>query len=235
MFAIYKKEMHTYMHTSAGYTFMAMFLAVSGVLFGLMCLELYKTSDVSMYFQFLMFAYVVLLPLLTMKSFAEEKRTRTEQLLITAPVSLFSIVIAKFLAAFTMFIGTIAVTLIYYIPLAMYGIPNWAKIFGNMIAVILIGMCFIAIGIFISSLTDNQFVAAMGTIGVLVGLLAVAMLNSIINFYPVRAVLSWISIYYRYNNFTYGIFDFAALIYYLSICGIFLFLAVRVYERRRWC
>lgn len=234
MFAVYKREMRSYFTTSAGYVFCAVFLAASGLLFGLLTMEITKTTDVSMYYQALMFAYIIILPLLTMKSFAEDRRTRTEQLLMTSPVGLFSIVAAKFLAAFTLFFCTIAVTALYFIPLSLYGEFNWGRAFGCMIAVIFVGMCFIAIGIFISSLTANQFTAGLGTIGVLLALMGISLSNSLIDFYPVRKVLAFISIYARYAAFTNGIFDFSAAFYYLSICAIFLFLAYRVYEKRRW-
>lgn len=234
MFAVYKREMRSYFTTSAGYVFCAVFLASSGLLFGLLTMEITKTTDVSMYYQALMFAYIIILPLLTMKSFAEERRTRTEQLLMTSPVGLFSIVAAKFLAAFTLFFCTLAVTALYFIPLSLYGEFNWGRAFGCMIAVIFVGMCFIAIGIFISSLTANQFTAGLGTIGVLLALMGISLSNSLIDFYPVRKVLAFISIYARYAAFTNGIFDFSAAFYYLSICAIFLFLAYRVYEKRRW-
>lgn len=234
MLAIYKREMRSYFTTSAGYVFAALFLVASGLLFGLFTMKFYQTTDVAMYYQMLMFAYVVVIPMLTMKTFAEERRTKTEQLLLTAPVSLFSIVFAKFLAAFTMFLGTIAITWVYMIPLCLYGEPNMGKVFGCMFAVILVGMCFIAIGVFVSSLTDNQITAVLGTIGILLALLGIAMVNPVIDFYPIRALLSFFSIYSRYSNFTYGIFDYAAVFYYISVAGVFLFLAVRVYERRRW-
>ncbi|MBE6707787.1 MAG: ABC transporter [Ruminococcaceae bacterium] len=234
MLAIYKREMRSYFTTSAGYVFAALFLALSGILFGLFTMKFYQTTDVSAYYRMLMFAYVIVIPMLTMKTFAEERRTKTEQLLLTAPVSLFSIVFAKFLAAFTMFIGTLAITWIYMIPLGLYGKPNMGRVFGCMIAVALVGMCFIAIGIFVSALTDNQFTAVIGTVGILAVLLGVAMLNSVIDFYPIRVVLSFFSIYSRYSYFTYGLFDYAAAVYYISVAGVFLFLAVRVFERRRW-
>ena len=234
MFAIYKREMRSYFTTSAGYVFAALFLALSGILFGLYTMKFTQTTDVSSYYQMLMFAYVIVIPMLTMKTFAEERRTKTEQLLLTAPVSLFSIVFAKFLAAFTMFIGTLAITWIYMIPLCMYGEPNMGRVFGCMLAVALVGMCFIAIGIFVSALTDNQFTAVIGTVGILAALLGAAMLNSVIDFYPIRVILSFFSIYSRYSYFTYGLFDYAAAFYYISVAGVFLFLAVRVFDRRRW-
>lgn len=234
MLAIYKREMRSYFTTSAGYVFAALFLALSGLLFGLFTMKFEQTTDVSGYYQMLMFAYVIVIPMLTMKTFAEERRTKTEQLLLTAPVSLFSIVFAKFLAAFTMFIGTIAITWIYMIPLCMYGEPNMGRVFGCMLAVALVGMCFIAIGIFVSALTDNQFTAVLGTVGILAALLSIAMLNAVIDFYPLRVVLAFFSINTRYSYFTYGLFDYAAVFYYVSVAAVFLFLAVRIFERRRW-
>lgn len=233
MLAIYKREMRAYFTTPIGYIFIAVFLAVSGFLFGITTLQR-QTSDVSTYYQVLMFAYIILIPLLTMKTFCEERRTRTEQLLLTAPVSLTGMVMAKFLSSLTMFASTLLVTAIYFVPLTEYGELNWPRALGSMLAMFLIGMTFIAIGIFVSSLTENQFAAAVGTIGILFALLIVAAVNSLIDSYAVRAVLSWISIYSRYAYFTYGIFDIAAVVYYVSICAVFLFLSVRVFEKRRW-
>ncbi len=233
MLAIYKREMRSYFTTPIGYIFIAVFLAVSGFLFGFTTLYS-QTSDVSGYYQILMFAYIVIIPLLTMKTFSDERRTRTEQVLLTAPVSLTGIVMAKFLSALTIFASTILLSASYFYPLSLYGTVNWPRVIGSMFAMFLIGMTFIAIGIFVSSLTENQFGAALGTIGILLALMIVAVVNSLIDSYVVRAVLSWISIYSRYANFTYGVFDFAAVVYYVSICVVFLFLSVRVFEKRRW-
>lgn len=232
MIAIYKREMRSYFTTPIGYVFAAAFLVCAGFLYSFCVLQM-QTSDVGTYFQLLMYAYIIMIPLLTMKSFAEEKKTHTEQLLLTSPVSLWSMVGAKFLAALTMFIGTIALSSIAFVTLGLYGSPNWAKLIGCTIGMIFIGICFIAVGLFMSSLTENQFVAALSTIAVLAGLMITSLLNSIIDVYAVRTVLSWISIYSRFSNFTYGIFDIPSAIYYLSVCGVFLFLCERVYEKRR--
>lgn len=233
MMAVYKREMRAYFTTPIGYIFGATFLVAAGFLWGF-CVLQRKTSDVSLYFQLLMYAYIIILPLLTMKSFAEEKKAHTEQILLTAPISLWSMIGAKFLAAFTMFAGTLLVSNLALVTLGLYAEPNWAKIIGCTVGMIFIGVCFIAIGLFMSSLTENQFVAAASTIAVLAGLVIVSMLNSVIDVYAVRTVLSWISIYARFSNFTHGIFDIPAAIYYISVCGVFLFLCERVYEKRRY-
>ena len=134
-------------------------------------------------------------------------------------------------------IGTLAN--IFFAPvcidalLALGWIPQMQTLWGGL-AMLLIGMCFIAVGIFVSTLTESPVTASIGTMGILVGFAGAAIFNNLIDTYVIRYVLSWISIYSRYVNFTYGIFDIAATLYYLSITAIFLFLAVRVYERRRY-
>ncbi len=233
MLAIYKRDVKSFFKTPAGYIFMGIFLCASGFLCSLSTLQA-QTCDVSTYFQFLMFAYVVIIPLLTMKSFAEEKRQGTEQLLLTSPVSLWSMVLAKFAAAFTMFLITIGVSCLFFIPLGIYGEPNPGKILGCLIGMILIASCFIAIGLFVSSLTENQFVAAMGTVGLLALLVILGVLDSYINSKLISVIIGWVSIYSRFTNFTYGIFDLPAVLYYISVCVVFLFFTVRIYEKRRY-
>ena len=233
MLAIYKKEMRTYFTTPLGYVFIAVFLAVSGFVFAFSTFQT-QTSDVSGYFQMMIFGYIVIIPLLTMRSFAEERRTRTEQLLMTSPVTIPAMVFAKFLAAFTMFAGTVLLSCVYYLPLFGYGEPNVGRAVGCLIAMLLLGMCFIAVGIFVSTLTESTVTASIGTMTILLVFVVAAIFNNLIDSYVIRSVLSWISVYSRYVNFTYGIFDIAAAVYYVSITAVFLFLAVRVYERRRY-
>lgn len=233
MFAIYKREMRSYFTTPTGYVFIVVFALASAFIFSLAVLQL-QTSDVAMYYMILMYSYIILIPLLTMKSFSEEKRSKTEQLILTSPVGIVSVVFAKFFAALTMLAGSLALTLVYLIPLGKYAEdPNWGKVFGCLIGIILIGICFIAIGLFMSSLTENQFTAAVSTMAILAVLVVIAVINNIINVYAIRVVLDWISIYSRFSNFTYGIFDVPSCVYYLSVCAVFLFLTVRVFERRR--
>ena len=233
MSAIYKREMKAFFKTPAGYVFMVIFIAASGFLFSFTCLR-GQTTDVSSYFVMLMFAYVILIPLLTMKSFAEERRQGTEQLLLTSPVGVVRLVAAKFLACFTMFMITMGVTLFYMIPLAAHGAVNVGRTLGCYIGMVLIAVCFIGIGIFISTLTSNQFVAALGTIGALAFLLAIGLLESYVGEGFIKTVIGWLSIYSRFSYFTYGLFDVASAIYYISVGALFLFLAVRSVERRRY-
>lgn len=233
MFAIYKRELRAYFVSAVGYVFVASLLALSALLFGATTLLSY-TNDVATYFTYMLLVLMVTLPVLTMKLFSEERKLKTEQLLLTAPISIGSMVAAKFFAAFTVFFGTNMLCSLAYITLFRYSDPQAGVIFGNILALTLVGAAFIAIGMFASALTENQLAAMLMTLGMLIFMFLLGILNTFIPWYPVRFVLSWFSVFTRYTNFTNGFFDIAATLYYISICFIFLFVTCRLYERRRY-
>ena len=256
MFAIFKKEMRSYFINPIGFVFVGIFLALSSLLCCYTTIQSNSYSTAS-YFTIMIFAMIILIPLLTMRSFAEERKLKTEQLLLTAPVSITAMVLGKYLASLTMFVGCVLFSCINFIPLYVQGNierqgdpysithigPVTSEILGSVIAVILVGAAFIAIGIFISSLTENQLSAAVITISIILVMVVLGFINEIgsdaegnrlISNYAVRFVIDWISVLSRFGYFTYGIFDISALIYYLSLAGVFIFLTVRIYEKRRW-
>ncbi len=234
MLAIYKRELRSYFSTSIGYIFIGIFLALSGAVFSYCTLQMGSESDPTLYFSLIIFGLVVIIPLLTMKLFSEERKMKTEQLLLTAPISLWGMVFAKFLAAYTMFAVTFIFSCFNFFILYGYGTPETAIIIGNIISILLVGQAFVAIGVFVSALTENQLIAAFGTIAILLSLLLVGFIGNVINFTPIRLVINWISIFTRFTPFTYGEFSFSAIVYYASIAFLFLFLTVRVFEKRRW-
>jgi ABC-2 type transport system permease protein len=247
MFAIFKKELRSYFINAIGYVFAGVFLAVTAVLCCVTTLHS-KSYSTSSYFTAVLFLLIVIVPLLTMKLFAEEKKLRTEQMLLTAPVSIGGMIMGKFLAALTMFGGGVLLSCVNFIPLFIYGSkerdgvpysemhvgPVSAEIISCTIGIILIGAAFIAIGMFVSSLTENQLAAAVVTVTIIFVMLAMDMLNSYIDAYAIRFVLSWFSIFTRFADFTDGIFSFSSVLYFLSISGVFLFLTARIYDKRRW-
>ncbi len=246
MFAIYKKELRSYFTNAIGYVYVGVFLSAAALLCGYSTL-MAGTYDTSTYFNLLLFTFIILIPLLTMRLFSEEKKLRTEQLLLTAPVSITGMVLGKYFAALTMFCGTLLVSCINFFPLYVYKRmdssitestiplgPAGAKIIGCLIGITLIGAAFIAIGVFISSLTENQLAAAVITVTVIVVMLLLDVVNNFINVYAIRAVIDWVCILSRFTNFSYGILDFSAMVYYLSLTGVFLLLTNRIYEKRRW-
>ena len=131
MSAIYKRELRSYFSTSIGYIFVGIFLALSGALFSYCTLQQREKSDTAFYFTLMLFAFVVILPLLTMKLFSEERKLKTEQLLLTAPISLWSMVFEKFLAAYVTFAATFLISCLNFIIHYSYGTPETAIIIGN--------------------------------------------------------------------------------------------------------
>lgn len=233
MLAIYKRELRSYFISPIGYIYIALFLAISSLIFTYTTLRA-GTCDVSTYYSFILYLFAILIPLLTMRMLSEEKKTKTEQILLTSPVSLFSVIFAKYLAAFTMFAGTLLISCFNFIVLYFYGEPNTAIIFATTLGILLIGSAFVAIGIFISACTENQLVSALLTIASIAATLVLGVLASYVNFTPLRVVMKWLSVFDRFYGFTYGYFDVVALLYYVSITVVFLFLTVRIFEKRRW-
>lgn len=247
MFAIYKKELRSYFINPIGYVYVGVFLALAALLccYTTIISGSYNTSN---YFMYMLIGLIILIPILTMRLFAEERKLRTEQLLLTAPVTITGMVFGKFFAALTLFASTLLVSCINFIPIYVvadtergnqsydfYHIgPVTGELIGCLISLLLIGAAFIAIGTFISALTENQLAAAVITIAVIGAMVGISALNSFINVYWIRTVLSWISVWSRFGNFANGLFDFASLLYYASLSFVFLFLTVRVYEKRRW-
>jgi ABC-2 type transport system permease protein len=177
----------------------------------------------------------VALPLLTMKSFSEERKIKTEQLILTSPVSITAMVFAKFFAAYVMFAGAMILSSLYFLFLIPYATVKIWLLFGNLLAILLVGMVFISIGLFVSSLTENQLAAAVGTIAIILAFLAVGLISSLLpSSYWLRFVFDFFSIFKRFSGFANGYFDIASLSYYLSVAAIFLYMTVRVYDRRRY-
>lgn len=255
MLAIYKKEMRSYFINPIGYIYIGIFLVFSALLACYTTL-ISESYDTAMYFTYMIFGFIILIPLLSMRLFAEERKARTEQLLLTAPVTITGMVLGKYLAALTLFASTVLVSCVNFIPIYLIANmeragassafthigPVTAQLVGSMVALLLLGAAFIAIGTLISSLTENQLSAAVVTIGVLAAMVLLNMVNNItdsdgqqiISSYLIRSVINWFSVLNRFSNFSHGIFDFAALLYYVSLSAVFLFLTVRVYEKRRW-
>lgn len=233
MFAVYKKELRGYFISPVGYVFMAVFLLASALILSYMNLNAATTEMTSFFFSQVLLL-VVLVPILTMRLLSEERKTKTDQILLTSPVSLHSVIIAKYLSAFTLFAGTLVMSFFFHIPLYLHGTPNVAKIFSLTLGTLLIGSAFIAIGLFVSALTENQLSSAIISIASLLGLVVLGLVSSSIPNDFVRTIVKWISVFDRFNSFSNGMLDFGSLIYYFSIAVVFLFLSVRVYEKRRW-
>ena len=235
MIAILRKEMRAYFVSPIAYVVIAAFLVICGVFFALLALAQPGSVDASMGIVFSNATVVLLIiaPALTMRLLAEEQKSGTIELLLTAPVRDWEVVIGKYLASLVVFLIGLALTLFYPLILNRYGTPDLGPIAGGYVGLVLFGAAFLAVGILASALTQNQVVSALVAFAILLGLWLIgAFANSARP--PVSDVLSYLSIITHYNDFQRGLIDTKDIVYYIAVIAIALFLAVRTLETRRW-
>lgn len=237
MLAIFKREFKAAFTSPIAYIFLFLIFIFAGYFFGAGVLGT-DTADLSVVFGNILVIFIFAVPVLTMRVFSEEKRQKTDQLLLTSPKTNTQIVMGKFFSAYLIYLLSLLIFVAYYITVCFFIASPFGIFAGNMIALCLVGGAFIAIGIFISSLTENQIAAVLATFGTFLLLLFVEGFKSYIPsgsiFQFLNHVIDAMALYGRYSDFTMGIFDFAGILYYLSVTGLFLFLTTRVLEKRRW-
>ena len=233
MFSIFKREFRAYFTSPLGYVFLAIFYAFSGLFFYIFSLSIGST-DISGVFLMMFIVLMVFVPLLTMRLLSEDKKQKTDQLILTAPVSLLSIVMGKLLAAYAIFVIGVAFMPVYGFVMSTFTTISWLPIWGNTVGLLLIGGIFVSVGLFVSSLTENQMIAAIGSFFVNLMILLMNTLTSALPSGIFKDVLASVSVYSRYSEITNGIFSLSSLIFFISVIFIFLFLTVRVLEKRRW-
>jgi ABC-2 type transport system permease protein len=174
-----------------------------------------------------------LLPMITMRTYAEEKRSGTIELLLTSPLSDTEIILGKFLGAMTMYTALIGITLIHVGVLFIYSDPEWKPIVTGYLGLLLMGGCFISLGLLISSFTKNQIVAGTATFAVFLLLWVVNWLGSFVG-PTAQAVLAHLSITDHFDDFAKGVIDTKHLIYYVSFIAFGLFLTAKSVDSERW-
>lgn len=290
MLAIYKKELRSYFTTVIGFIYAALFLVVVGIYF-----MAYNLRGQYAKFEYTVaaieFLYIVLIPILTMRLLAEENKQKTDQLLLTSPVTITKIVLGKFFAAVTMYLVPVVIMCFYPIIISRYASvsfgPFYATAYTSILGFVMLAVAYIALGVFISAITENQVIALILTaiavfisyimpgiesmlptdnqsawliMSLLVLVLCLIIYLSIRNvtmtaaigiagegalmflylfkpsFYDglVGKVLGVFSISEKFSNFSYGILDINALIYFLSVTVMFLLFTIQVIKKRRW-
>ena len=286
MFAVFIRELKSYYQNITGFIFMGFFLLLAGIFFTFNNL-IPQSPNFNGVLGSITFIFLVVVPILTMRLLSEEQRQKTDQLLITSPLSVTGMVLGKFFAAQAVFLITLVVTFIYPILLSTVGSIVVPEIVGGYIGFFLLGSAFIAVGLYVSSLTENQVIAAVvtfsallimwiidalqqglpsdpfsglifagllvlgvtiflyfttrnwpSTVGVLVVGSGVALLFWFLDHANydgfIVKVLKWFSLLARYQDFSLGILGLSPVVYYISFSAIFIFLTVRVIEKRRW-
>jgi ABC-2 type transport system permease protein len=184
----------------------------------------------------LMNATVIMLlvfPLITMRTYAEEKRSGTIELLLTSPITDLQIILGKFLGALGLFAAMLAVTFVHMGILFLYGSPEWKPIATGYLGLLLMGGSFLSLGLFISSLTRNQIVAGMITFSVFLLLWIINWVSSFVS-PTMQTVINYLSITEHFDDFAKGIIDTKHVIYYLSFISMGLFLTMKSVDSERW-
>jgi len=288
MFAVFKRELRAYFSSPIGWVVIGLFLFLSGIFFAASNL-LGASSEYNGLLGTMAFLFLFVVPILTMRLLTEEVRQHTDQLLITSPLSVTAIVVGKYLAAVAVYLITLIVTVLYPVLMSFFALLGleWWKILGGYIGLFLLGSSFIAVGLFFSSLTESQIVAAVATYA---ALLVMWIIDALTNMVPqgwlyglgfvavvgaalalivwastrsipatvatvvvlaaaivvvavlrkdlydglLAKVMAWFSLLKRYEDFNLGILGLSPVVYYLSFCAAFVFLTVRMIDRKRW-
>jgi len=233
MIAILKREFLAYFRAPLGYVFICAMYFFTGYYF--FTFNIFNnTTDTTTLFSMLFPVVLFLVPILTMRLLSEERRTKTDQTLLTSPVSRFGIVCSKYLAALCVYALAISGTLLMALVLQVYSQPDWSVVIGNFIGLFLLGAALIAVCLFISSLTENQVIAAVGGFGASLFLILLDAMQHVVANRALRMLFNHMSFNGRYRGFTIGVIAFMDVVFFLSIAACFLCLTVIVLERRRW-
>ena len=177
--------------------------------------------------------FLFLLPLVTMRTYAEEKRSGTIELLLTSPLTDLQIVLGKFLGAMVLYSAMLAVTMIHFGLLFKFGNPDWKPLAVAYLGLFLFGGCFVSVGLFISSLTKNQIVAGAATFGVFLSLWVVDWIGQSLG--PTgESITKYLSMTEHLDDFVKGVIDTKHLVYYVSFITFGLFLTMRSVDAERW-
>ena len=232
MWAIFKRELKTYFNSSIGYIYLAVMLAFGGYQFYTVFAS--SSSDLTIVFNFICNIAMYTIPLLTMRLRAEDKKLKTDQLLLTSPVSIGGIIFGKFFAALAIYFIAMMQFVVYILVLSRFAVINWNVFLGNFLGLFLLGAALISIGLFISAMTENQMVAAIGCLALSIIL---SLFDSIAAMMPnpfFANIFTALSITSRYNDFVSGLLDVSHILFFFSIVAVFIFLSIRVLEKKRW-
>lgn len=249
--AIARKELRSYFASPIAWVILGLFALLFGfffytflVLFVRQSMQMgqmgmgSQTVNVNLYMirPLLQNASVIILfvlPMITMRTYAEEKRSGTMELLLTSPVTDFQIIMGKFVGALALYAAMLAVTALYVALLFWFGNPEWRPILSGYLGLLLLGGCFISVGLLVSSTTRNQIVAGMATFGVFLMLWVIGWVGDFAG-PTTKTIVSYLSITEHFDDFSKGIIDTKHLVYYLSFITFGLFLTAKAVDSERW-
>ncbi|MBQ2264266.1 MAG: ABC transporter permease subunit [Oscillospiraceae bacterium] len=240
MFALYKKEMQSFFYSPFAYVLAALFMFIFSLSFvpsiGSMDSNTLKFSYPNIFYNNF-FYFIFLIPILTMRSFSDERKGGTEVLLISSPLSVFKIVMAKFLSIATVFLFMMVVSLFFPIVTMVKGEVMWSSLICAYTGFYLWGLACIAVGMLFSALNDNAIIAAILGEIVMEGFLFLdkfAATELVASYPKLNSVITWFSLQRRFVFFSQGLFRLEDLVYFLSFTAVFLCWIVIAIEKRRW-
>lgn len=231
---IFKKEFKTFFISPIAYIFIVVYLVVTNFLF-FQSFFLINQADMRSYFSILPWIFLLFVPAITMRSWAEEKKLRTLELLLTWPISDFQVVAGKFLASFCFLAITIILSISVPITVSLLGSPDPGPIIGGYIGALLMGAAYLAIGLWISSFTENQIVAFI--LGVVITFALFIVGNPFVTMAApsmLVPVLNYIGLGNHFQSIERGVIDTRDILYYFSVVSFFLFLNVQTLGSRKW-
>lgn len=224
MWAVFEKELKSYFLSPIGYVAIGVFLIVFSLFFYLTTI-LYNSIDMGdLYFNTARYGLLIIVPIITMRMFAEERKNGTEQLILTSPVSMIGVVIGKLLAAMAVIIITLLLSFIYFFIVGYFGKPNITVVLVSMLGFVLVSSAALSIGMFASSITENQIIAGIITIAFLIMSLFMQDLN---NAFSNLAIMNF------YQNFPSGVISLSEIIGLVSFTGMFTAFTIIIMQRRK--
>lgn len=229
---ISRRELRSYFNSPVAYVVIVVFLAIIGWFFT-SNLFLMNVASMRVVFELVPLVFLFFVPAITMRLLAEERKSGTLELLTTKPVTDAEIVIAKFLAAWVLLAAALVPTLLYLITMMALGSIELGPVIAGYIGLLLMGGAYIAIGIFASSLTENQIIAFITSFLIV---LALFLMDKILMYVPegMASTLEFLAVDYHFSNIARGVIDSRDIIYFASLLGFSLMLATVSLERRKW-
>lgn len=229
---IFRREFRSYFNSPVAYVVIIVFLSIIGWFFT-SNMFLFNVASMRVFFELVPLVFLFFVPAITMRLIAEEKKTGTLELLTTKPVLDAEIVLGKFLAAWALLAVTLLPTLLYTLTMGLLGSLDPGPVISGYIGLLLMGAVYIAIGIFASSLTENQIVAFIVSFLLI---LALFLMDKVLMYVPeaLASTMEFLSIDYHFSNIARGVIDSRDILYFASLLGFSLYLATLSLERRKW-
>jgi len=229
---IFRRELRSYFNSPVAYVVIIVFLSIIGWFFS-SNLFLMNVASMRIVFELVPIVFLFFVPAVTMRLLAEEKKSGTIELLTTKPVRDVEIIVGKFLAAWVLLAAALAPTFLYAVALAFLGPLDVGPVFTGYIGLLLMGAVYIGIGLFASSLTENQIIAFIVSFLIILGLF---LLDKVLMYVPdaLASTMEFLAVDYHLSNIARGVIDSRNVIYFLSLLGFSLMAATVSLERRKW-